>query len=212
MNRATLKYVGVGLIICGVVLSTTGIGAFTAIKAERQIFVGVGGKSTSYLGISTSETLVTVNGTNGTNDIQEVGMDTVDCGWQGARWACRSDTTRSRGAGTKVVLGHVTNYFPTELDTIEVTVSETSGPLTVSNLHVENLPLEPGEPANLLATVYCGGASRGAVTITFEARGADTHVTGERTVPITCVNKTSSTPSNPSRLLPSPQQVTIGSA
>lgn len=205
MSRTIVRYVGMVLIVGGVILSTTGIGAFSTVTADRQMFVGVGGKSTSYLGISTGEPTVTTNATDGTQEAVSK--------WQGSRYQ------RGTQAGTKVVLGTVTNYFPTALDSIEIIVSKTSGPVTVNEVYVENgaLPLKPGEkPANLIAIVDCGGVSRGtgAATLKFEAKGTDTYATATRKVPVTCVNGTSSNQpasSNAPRLLPSPQRTSSGS-
>lgn len=104
----------------------------------------------------------------------------------------------------------MTNYFPAELDTIDSTVSKTSGGVAVSDVHVRNLPLESGARTSLVATVDCGGMSHGTVTISFEATGTDTRATAERTMPVTCVNR-SSPPSNPPRPLLSPQRVGGGS-
>jgi hypothetical protein len=200
MSRATLKYVGVVLIVGGVILSTTGIGAFSTVEANRQMFVGVGGKSTSYLGISTAETTVTINGTNGTTSTRRGG----------------TNTTRGTQAGTEVVLGSVTNYFPATLDSIKVTVAGNgrTSP-TVRNPHVENVPLKSGSSGDLVAIIDCGEMSRGTGMMTFKfvATGTDTHATTKRKIPLTCVNKSSpSAPSNPPQLLSSPRQMSIGSA
>ena len=199
MSRAILRYVGVALIVGGVILSTTGIGAFSTVTADRQMFVGVGEKSTSYLGISTTETTVTTNGTNDTR-----GMDTVA-------------TRRGSQSGSEVVLGSVTNYFPAKLDSVTVTVSESGRTsLAVREVQVENVPLEPGTAGDLVATIDCGSASQRTelVTMEFEAAGTDTSATATRTVPVTCVNGTSpSRPasSSPQRPLPTPWRTSSGS-
>ncbi|EMA51517.1 hypothetical protein [Halococcus thailandensis] len=191
MSRTAVKYAGVALFVGGLVLSTAGVGAFSTVEANRQLFVGVGGESSSYLDVSASGATVA---TNGSND----GM--------GANTARPHE---GRTAST-VVLGTVTNYFPAELDTIDSTVSKTSGGVTVSDVHVRDLPLGSGARTSLMATVDCGGVSSGTVTITFEATGTDTRATAERTMPVTCVNRTSSSPPNPSRP-PSPQRAGGGS-
>ena len=192
MSRTWVKYVGVVLIVGGLVLSTAGVGAFSTVEANRQLFVGVGGESSSYLGISASGATVATNGSN-----DGVGTNTAR-------------PHEGRTASSTVVLGAVTNYFPAELDTIDSTVSKTSRGVAVSDIHVRDLPLESGARTSLMATVDCGGVSHGTVTISFEATGTDTRATAERTMPVTCVNRTSSSPSNPSRPL-SPQRVGGGS-
>lgn len=204
MSRPTVRYLGVVLVVCGLVLTLSGVGAFSTVTADRQVFVGVGEKSTSYLGISLFETTVITNETNGTNDTQAGGMDTA-----------RFDGAQA-GRST-VVLGSVTNHFPATLTSIEVTVSKDElGPPTVLGVHVEDVPLKSGSSTGLLATIDCGGVSRGTemVTIEFEATGVDTYVTGTRTVPVTCANETLSkqpAASNPPQLLSSPRQITTGS-
>lgn len=192
MNRTAVKYVGVVFIVGGLVLSTAGVGAFSTVEANRQLFVGVGAESNSYLGISASGATVA---TNGSND----GMGTHT-----------ARPREERTASSTVVLGTVTNYFPAKLDTIDSTVSKTSGGVAVSDVHVRNLPLESGARTSLVATVDCGVVSQGTVTISFEATGTDTRATAERTMPVTCVNR-SSPPSNPPRPLLSPQRVGGGS-
>lgn len=200
MSRLTAKHVGVALVVCGLVLTLSGVGAFSTVTADRQVFVGVGEKSSSYLAISMYDTKVA---TNGTNNTENGGMNT----------AYLSGTQTK--TGTKIVLGHVTNYFPATLDSVNVEVTGTSGPLTVYGLDVTHVPLKYKERGNLVAIVDCGGASRatGTVTIAFEIQGTDTYAKGERTVPITCVNEnsTQSVVSNSRTSLSASRQVNAGS-
>jgi hypothetical protein len=168
-------------IICGLVLVSSGAGAFDMVTAQRQSSISVSGPSNAFFEISTTEP--TVSGPNQTADTQRKNTNEK----VGTQRTNSKQTPRTRKK--KIVLGTVTNRFASDLTSFEITVSGgTPGGVAVRDVSVATVPLASSSSSDLMATVECTSAGRTTETVTLDikARGPGVRFSTTQDVKVTC--------------------------
>lgn len=196
-------------IICGLLLASTGIGAFDMVTAQRQSSIAVADPSNAFFEISTTEPMVSAP--NRTADIQQKNTN-EKAGTQSTRASTASNTKQSPPARKKkIVLGTVTNRFAGDITSFDITVSgDAPGGMTVRDVSVAVVPLTSSSSSDLTATVECTAAERTTETVTLDikATGPSLQFSTTQTVQITCAGlpprgtNTATTKSSPRRTKP----------
>lgn len=184
-NNSGLRYFSMVLIVCGLILSVTGIGAFTTATSERQMSAAVSNDS-AFLDIKPADPTVSQNGVDySTGQLPLIGQNI------GQNRMVANDNN-----STQVTLGTLTNRFSSALTSIDVTVSEEPpGKITVRNPTVTDESIASGKSSQVTAIIKCDTTTKttGTVNLSIEATGPSTSISTTQPVQITCVGQPSQT-------------------